>query len=210
MISFSALIVDGYIQFFTGVNIVGFTRAGDRISSFFGDELIMGSYLSRLFSLLFALFIVKEKKKLELYFMGLLFILLSGLILISGERAAIFFYVLSFTFIIIFMKGYTKLRIVLSVCCLILMIIIISILAVLVVILGYTTWNLLRKNEKAEDIINNYEGYMNKFSDTLTKSEQRLKEVDSRGAFNSDDEIGFFFTTVRSLQEQLNQFRINR
>ena len=90
------------------------------------------------------------------------------------------------------------------------MIIIISILAVLVVILGYTTWNLLRKNEKAEDIINNYEGYMNKFSDTLTKSEQRLKEVDIRGAFNSDDEIGFFFTTVRSLQEQLNQFRINR
>jgi hypothetical protein len=90
------------------------------------------------------------------------------------------------------------------------MIIIISILAVLVVILGYATWNLLRKNEKAEDIINNYEGYMNKFSDTLTKSEQRLKEVDVRGAFNSDDEIGFFFTTVRSLQEQLNQFRINR
>jgi hypothetical protein len=90
------------------------------------------------------------------------------------------------------------------------MIIIISILAVLVVIFGYTTWNLLRKNEKAEDIINNYEGYMNKFSDTLTKSEQRLKEVDVRGAFNSDDEIGFFFTTVRSLQEQLNQFRINR
>lgn len=90
------------------------------------------------------------------------------------------------------------------------MIIIISILAVLVVIFGYTTWNLLKKNEKAEDIINNYEGYMNKFSDSLTKSEQKLKEVDARGAFNSDDEIGFFFTTVRSLQEQLNQFRINR
>ena len=124
MISFSALIVDGYIQFFIQTNNPQVTQM--RISSFFGDELIMGSYLSRLFSLLFALFIVKEKKKLELYFMSLLFILLSGLILISGERAAIFFYVLSFIFIIIFMKGYTKLRIVLSVCCLILMIIIIS------------------------------------------------------------------------------------
>jgi hypothetical protein len=72
VISFSALIVDGYIQFFTGVNIVGFTKAEGRISSFFGDELIMGSYLSRLFPLLFALFILKEKKKLELYFMFLL------------------------------------------------------------------------------------------------------------------------------------------
>lgn len=90
------------------------------------------------------------------------------------------------------------------------MIIIISILTVLVIILGYTTWNLLRKNEKAEDIITNYEGYMTKFSDALTRSEQRLKEVDARGTFSSDDEIGFFFTTVRSLQEQLNQFRVNR
>jgi len=89
-------------------------------------------------------------------------------------------------------------------------IITISVLSVLVVILGYTTLNLLKKNEKAEDIINNYESYMNKFSDTLNKSEQKLKEVDARGAFNSDDEIGFFFRTVQLLQDQLNQFRTNR
>jgi hypothetical protein len=69
VISFLALIIDGYIQFFTDHNIVSLPKAGDRISSFFGDELIMGSYLSRLFPLLFALFVVKEKKKLELYFM---------------------------------------------------------------------------------------------------------------------------------------------
>ena len=37
---------------------------GGRISSFFGEELIMGSYLSRLFPLLFALFLVKNKKKI--------------------------------------------------------------------------------------------------------------------------------------------------
>lgn len=122
VISFLGLMVDGYIQFF----IVMYNPSSSYISSFFGDEHIMGSYLSRLFPLLFALFIVKEKNKLDLYFMSLFFILLSGLILISAERAAIFFYVLSFIFIIIFMKGYTKLRIVLSVCSLILMIIIIS------------------------------------------------------------------------------------
>ena len=114
VISFSALIVDGYIQFFTGTNIIGLPKVGDRISSFFGDELIIGSYISRLFPLLFALFVVRMKKKLELYFMILFFLLLSGLILISGERAAFFFYVLSFVFIIIFMTGYAKLRIILS------------------------------------------------------------------------------------------------
>jgi len=126
VISFLALIVDGYIQFLTGTNILGLPKAGDRISSFFGDELIMGSYLSRLFPLLFALFIVKEKKKLELYFMILFFILLSGLVLISGERAAFAFYCLSFIFIIIFMKDYPKLRIALSVGSAIVIIIIIS------------------------------------------------------------------------------------
>jgi O-antigen ligase len=126
VISFFALIVDGYIQFFFNTNIVGLPKPGDRISSFFGDELIMGSYLSRLFPLLFALFIVKDKKKLELYFMIFFFTLLGGLVLISGERAAFFLYVLSFIFIIFFMKGYVKLRIVLSVSCLIFIIIIIS------------------------------------------------------------------------------------
>jgi O-antigen ligase len=126
VISFLALIVDGYIQFFFNTNIVGLPKAEDRISSFFGDELIMGSYLSRLFPLLFALFIAKEKKKLELYFMILFFLLLSGLILTSGERAAFFLYVFSFIFIIFFMKSYVKLRIVLSVSCLIFIIIIIS------------------------------------------------------------------------------------
>jgi O-antigen ligase len=126
VISFSALIVDGYIQFLTGTNIVGLPKTGFRISSFFGDELIIGSYLSRLFPLLFALFIVKEKKILELYFMILFFLLLSGLILISGERSAFFLYCLSFILIIIFMKGYKKLRIAVSVSSLIMVIIIIS------------------------------------------------------------------------------------
>jgi O-antigen ligase len=126
VISFLVLIVDGYIQFLTGTNILGLPKGEDRISSFFGDELIMGSYLSRLFPLLFALFILKEKKKLELYFMILFFILLGGLVLISGERAAFAFYCLSFIFIFIFMKGYAKLRIAVSVGSAIVIIIIIS------------------------------------------------------------------------------------
>ena len=59
VLCFSVLVVDGYFQYFTGVNISGFKIYSIRVSSFFGDELIMGSYLSRLFSLLFALFLVK-------------------------------------------------------------------------------------------------------------------------------------------------------
>jgi O-antigen ligase len=112
IVCFAVLIVDGYIQFFAGTNVVGFPKSGVRISSFFGDELILGSYLSRLFPLLFALFLLKEKKQLELYSMSILFILLSGLIYISGERSAFFLFILSFIFIIIFLKKFAKLKII--------------------------------------------------------------------------------------------------
>jgi len=118
IICFSALIIDGYIQFFTGTNLIGLPKSGVRISSFFGNELILGSYLSRLSPLLFALFLLKEKKQTEMYFMSTLFVLLSGLIYISGERAAFFFYILSLIFIIILVKQFVKI-ITLSFCSLI-------------------------------------------------------------------------------------------
>ena len=112
VLSFSALVIDGYIQYLTGTNLVGFKISGIRVSSFFGDELIMGSYLSRLFPLLFALFLIKKKQKYEIYFIGLLFILVDVLIFLSGERSAFFFLNLSTVFIIILIKEYQKFRLI--------------------------------------------------------------------------------------------------
>ena len=110
ILCFSALVIDGYFQFFIGVNLSGFKISGIRISSFFGDELIMGSYLSRLFPLLFAIFIVKKNEKIEIYFIGFLFILVDILIFMSGERSAFFFLNLSTIFIIVLIKKYQKFR----------------------------------------------------------------------------------------------------
>ena len=112
VLCFSALVIDGYIQNFTGINLLGIKISGIRVSSFFGDELIMGSYLSRLFPLLFALFLVKKKQKFEIYFIGLLFILVDLLIFMSGERSAFFFLNLSTVFIIILIKEYQKFRLI--------------------------------------------------------------------------------------------------
>ena len=113
ILCFSILVIDGYFQYYTGENIFGYKSIiNSQISSLFGDEHIMGSYLSRLFPLLFALFLVKEKMKYEFYFIALLFILVDVLIYMSGERAAFFFLNLSTVFIIILIKEYQKLRLV--------------------------------------------------------------------------------------------------
>jgi len=89
------------------------------------------------------------------------------------------------------------------------------ILIALILILGYTTINLLRKNEKLEDevenqskILSGYMSYLNKMADIIEHSDRRLKEVDSKGSFKSDDEVGFFFEQISSIQEILNKFNI--
>ena len=88
------------------------------------------------------------------------------------------------------------------------MIIAIVILSLMVVILGYTTFNLLRKNEKQEDILLGYMSYLNKVSDIIEMSDKKLKEVDARESFKSDDEVGFFFESIKQIQSALNQFNI--
>jgi hypothetical protein len=88
------------------------------------------------------------------------------------------------------------------------MIIAIVILSLMVVILGYTTFNLLRKNEKQEDILIGYMSYLNKVSDIIEMSDKKLKEIDARESFKSDDEVGFFFESVKQIQSILNQFNI--
>jgi hypothetical protein len=78
----------------------------------------------------------------------------------------------------------------------------------MVVILGYTTFNLLRKNEKQEDILIGYMSYLNKVSDIIEMSDKKLKEVDAKESFKSDDEVGFFFESIKQIQSVLNQFNI--
>jgi uncharacterized membrane protein YukC len=82
------------------------------------------------------------------------------------------------------------------------------ILSVLVVALGYTTFNLLRKNEKQEDILSGYMSYLNKISMYISETDKRLKEIDAKETFKSDDEIGFFFEQIKNIQTVLNSFNV--
>jgi uncharacterized membrane protein YukC len=84
------------------------------------------------------------------------------------------------------------------------------ILGIMVVILGYTTFNLLRKNEKQEDILAGYMSYLNKIADYIDFANDRINEIDAKETFKSDDEVGFFFEQLKNIQSVLNSFNIRR
>ena len=87
-------------------------------------------------------------------------------------------------------------------------IVLISSLSVLVVILGFTTFNLMRKNEKQEDILAEYLIYLDRLSKTIDASDKKLKEIDRAGTFRSDDEVGQFFHSIQKIQDILNDFKL--
>jgi peptidoglycan hydrolase CwlO-like protein len=61
--------------------------------------------------------------------------------------------------------------------------------------------NLIQKNEVLEDFIS-------KQSEAINACEQRLKDIDEKGFFQSDDEIGWFFQEIKKIQEALNEFTL--
>ena len=112
---FSILIFDTFIQNIFDKNIFGMYREDGRISSFFGSELILGSYLSRLFPLFLALiFLVKKNKKNMFYLFVFYTILTNIVIFISGERTAYLINVLSIFLIFILISKLKKTRLFLS------------------------------------------------------------------------------------------------
>ena len=88
--------------------------------------------------------------------------------------------------------------------------IIISVLGCLVVILGFTTFNLLKKNEKQEDILAGYQNYLDSLSRIVEFADEKIKIRDSKGIFKTDDEVGFMYEEIKNLQKVLSNFRIDK
>ena len=67
-------------------------------------------------------------------------------------------------------------------------------LLIVTLVEGYVIWNLLRKNERLETLIEeNTERYINIYN--------TLKEIDLRGAFEADDEVGSAFKEIKNIIE---------
>lgn len=76
-------------------------------------------------------------------------------------------------------------------------------LVLAIIILGFTTWNLLRKNEKLEDISLEQQSLINKLTSSVVKIDETITALDTSGAFENDDEIGTFFEQIKSMRDTL-------
>lgn len=114
ILTFIFVCIDAAYQLINGKNILGFVKHGDRLSGLFGNEFILGSFLSRLFPLLVGLLIYIYKKPKNLFFYILFiifFILIDTLVFFSGERSAFFYITLSTFLMIILLTNFKLVRI---------------------------------------------------------------------------------------------------
>lgn len=86
------------------------------------------------------------------------------------------------------------------------MILTIVILSVLTLILGYTTYNLLRKNEAVEDVVEEQEMLISEIAERIDNSMARMKEIDRLGSFEADDETGFVFKNMYEIISELENY----
>lgn len=79
------------------------------------------------------------------------------------------------------------------------------ILLILLGVAGYGIYNLLRRNEVLEDLVNEQATKLADIRSTVLDVESKLVSLDVKGSFESDDEVGFFFAEVRKLSNELKE-----
>lgn len=113
-ICFGILIIDSLFQFYMGFNVLGYYSSSSyRVSSFFNDEQILGSYISRLSPLFFGLmyYLYSEIK----YFKTYNFLLISVfflIIILSGERVALVYFFIFISAYLFFIYQFQLLKII--------------------------------------------------------------------------------------------------
>ena len=83
-----------------------------------------------------------------------------------------------------------------------------ALLILIILLFGYIIWNLNKKVIKAEDIIEEQIDYLRKVSLTIQESNLYVNQLDEKGHFRADDEIGTFFDFMKEIQDLINSFRL--
>ena len=74
------------------------------------------------------------------------------------------------------------------------------ILGLFVLTEGYIIWNLIRKTELLET-------WVEDFTQTIETVQNDLEEIDAKGSFKADDEVGTIFEQIKETVNQLESYR---
>lgn len=69
----------------------------------------------------------------------------------------------------------------------------------------YVVWNLLKKLEKYEDTIEDYQKFIEKETQRNEALLEALREIDSREMFEKDDEVGSIFYQIKETIEKFKK-----
>jgi O-antigen ligase len=110
-LTFYLMLFDGFFQYFLGYNLLGLHHPHPaRITSFFYDELKMGSYLSKMLPILIGLIMLFNKNKSSIYETIIIILLAEMLTYISKERSAFFAISLSAIYLTILLNNWKIVR----------------------------------------------------------------------------------------------------
>ena len=107
-----SLFFDSLIQYFFGQNLIGLKNSEiHRITSFFGDEQVLGGYVVRLFPFLLLLKNITDKSLKKTNYLISLAIFVSPIIIfLSGERVAIVLFFLMISYYLVFFTRSKKFK----------------------------------------------------------------------------------------------------
>ena len=114
LITFIIALLDGIYQYIYDINIFGIYIPGvTRMTLLLNDKMILGGYLARLFPLIFALLIIDFKaNKLKILLFSLLIVVTDVLVYATGERTALFLFILATVLLILLLSEFKRLRII--------------------------------------------------------------------------------------------------
>jgi len=73
-----------------------------------------------------------------------------------------------------------------------------ALLTIICLTLSYVVFNLTRKVERLETWVEDY-------AQRIQETQNTLKEIDQKGTFEADDEIGVVFQAIKETVDELNE-----
>ena len=84
----------------------------------------------------------------------------------------------------------------------------IIILAITTLIAAIAIRNLMIKVERYEDITVDQTKYLQNISELIKDSQKHLKDLDEKGEFEGEDEVGYFFNQMMNVQKELDRYML--